>query len=172
MRSIIVGLLVVSMISGAWAAPAPSTSSSKAPAAKTAGKAVKPLPPPVCKPGAPVGVNAALDQGVAHVVVDFASAVEGARVSVRGTDGLTVHGNPVPRSGRFAAGAVERFDVGYTSVPGGYLVVTVEGDFGGQHSSRVTSFRVSGGTAAKQGTVTKTPAGTIQVLPGETTIKR
>lgn len=170
MRILITCLMIGSLVGRALSAPSVAAPSSKA-TAKGGAKAA-PLPAPICKPGAPVGVNAVFDHGVAHVVLDFGQAVEGALVRVSGTDGLAVQGQPT-LGGHYDAGAVVRFDQSYTSPPGGYLVVTVEGEFAGLRQSRVTAFHLPGGAAAKQGTVTKTPSGgSVQVLPGETTIRR
>lgn len=160
MRIVVIACLFVSMAAGAWAAPSPA--SHKKPA---------PLPPPVCKPGAPVGINAVLDSGIAHVVVMFSHAVEAARIEVDGTDGLTVSGGAGP-SGQFASGVVVRFDVRYSSPPGGYLVVTVDGTYGGQRATEVRSFRLPGGASAKPGVLQKDSGGQmIHVLPGQTTTR-
>ena len=108
---------------------------------------------PQGKPQAPVEIVGAVQAQKATLKVTFESAAEQVNIRVYGVDGLTVIGTKSPViGGTFAAGQVMTLSVGFTLGPGiSNLAVQVDGQFDGKHRSRISSFTVDGGRAAKRG---------------------
>jgi hypothetical protein len=118
---------------------------------------------PAGKPQAPVEIAATVQARKATLKVTFEAAAEQVNIRVYGVDGLTVVGTKSPViGGTFAAGQVMTLSVGYTPGPGtSNLAVQVDGQFDGKHRSRISSFTVEDGRAAKRNS--STPSATISV---------
>jgi len=107
---------------------------------------------PEGKPQAPVEIAATVQVQKATLKLTFESAAEQVNVRVYGVDGLTVVGTKSPViSGTFAAGQVMTLAVAYTPGPGtSNLAVQVDGQFDGKRRSKISSFTVEDGKAAKR----------------------
>ncbi len=104
------------------------------------------------KPEAPVEITGTVQAQKATLKVTFVSAAEKVNIRVYGVDGLTVIGTKSPViGGTFAAGQVMTLSVGYTPGPGtSNLALQLDGQFDGKHRSKISSFTVQDGRAAKR----------------------
>jgi len=108
---------------------------------------------------------ATLQAQKATLKVTFESAAEQVNIRVYGVDGLSVIGTKSPViGGTFAAGQVMTLAVAYTPGPGtSNLAVQVDGQFEGKRRSRIASFTVEDGRAAKRISSTTSRSATISV---------
>lgn len=116
------------------------------------------------KPQAPVEIVGTVQAQQATLKITFESAAQQVNVRVYGVDGLTVIGTKSPViSGTFAAGQVMTLLVNYT--PGAdtsNLAVQIDGQFDGKRRSKISSFTVQNGPAAKSRVASST-APTVSV---------
>lgn len=116
------------------------------------------------KSQAPVEIVGTVQAQQATLKIVFESAAQQVNVRVYGVDGLTVVGSKSPViGGTFAAGQVMTLLVNYTSEPGtSNLAVQVDGQFDGKRRSKISSFTVQNGPAARSSAASST-APTISV---------
>lgn len=116
------------------------------------------------KPNAPVEIVGTVQAQQATLKIAFEAAAEQVNVRVYGVDGLTVIGTKSPViGGTFAAGQVMTLLVNYTPVPGtSNLAVQIDGQFDGKRRSKISSFTVQNGPAARS-SVANSNAPTISV---------
>jgi hypothetical protein len=91
---------------------------------------------------APVSFSAVLGNGSAHVVIRFSGEGSDVQVTLRGEDGLSVQGDPVPVRGR-AVSRGEKITLDVSFAPGparSSLVVEVAGKFKGEQRTSAQSF--------------------------------
>jgi len=121
----------------------------------------RPPEAPICKPQAPVSIDAIAWSDSATVQVTFLQAATGVRVAVWGTDGLVVtsDANPVVNES-FAANATIELHVAYSPLDEeSCLAVSVEGAFGTNplRNKRVVSFTVPPASGKKPAGERKSP---------------
>jgi hypothetical protein len=126
------------------------------------------------KPTAPVELEAALQPGAARLTLAFGADAADVSVRLSGLDGLQVTSAPIPVArGSYRRG--ERASLEATFVPGegeSFLVVAVEGTFGGARRAAVRSFAVGKRSPAQEekaraGVVTDEKGERLHVLPAE-----